>query len=88
MEGNSYILQKIKFEALTGVAADYKLYALLAPHINNGGANNTASTPSVFGTFFVDIPTSKTTNSAKIDFTFLWSEGNKWEGRNFEVALI
>jgi glucoamylase len=36
------LLQKVTFEALKGVAADYTLYALLAPHLNNAGWGNTA----------------------------------------------
>jgi glucoamylase len=50
--------------------------------------NDTTSTPSVFGTYFVDIPTTTTIKSSKIEFTFLWSEGNTWEDKNFEVSLI
>jgi glucoamylase len=34
------LLQKVKFEALTGELADYKMYALLAPHIGNHGRGN------------------------------------------------
>ncbi len=36
------IVQKVKFEALRGNTSDYKMYALLAPHINNAGWGNTA----------------------------------------------
>lgn len=36
------LLQHIKFEALQGKAGDYNLYALMAPHIMNAGAGNTA----------------------------------------------
>ncbi len=36
------ILQKVTFEAQKGKASDYKIYALLAPHLNNGGWGNTA----------------------------------------------
>ena len=35
------LLQKIKFVPLQGKLADYRLYALLAPHLGNGGAHNT-----------------------------------------------
>lgn len=38
------VLQRVTFEALVGVAADYRLYALLAPHLVNRGAGNTAWT--------------------------------------------
>ncbi len=36
------VLQRVRFSALTGKADDYRLYALLAPHLNNHGAGNTA----------------------------------------------
>ncbi|MEJ2185377.1 MAG: glucan 1,4-alpha-glucosidase, partial [Gemmatimonadota bacterium] len=36
------VLQRISFEALSGEAADYRLFALLAPHLGNRGAGNTA----------------------------------------------
>ena len=35
------VLQKIRFEALKGALADYRLYALLAPHLANFGSGNT-----------------------------------------------
>ncbi|MDB6062029.1 MAG: glucan 1,4-alpha-glucosidase [Verrucomicrobiaceae bacterium] len=34
------VLQQIRFEVLTGAVADYRLFALLAPHLVNGGADN------------------------------------------------
>ena len=36
------VLQRVRFTALQGTLADYRLYALLAPHLNNHGAGNTA----------------------------------------------
>lgn len=36
------LLQRVRFEALTGSTTDYQLYALLAPHLVNKGAGNTA----------------------------------------------
>lgn len=35
------VLQKIKFVPLQGALSDYRLYALLAPHLGNIGSNNT-----------------------------------------------
>jgi glucoamylase len=35
------VVQKIRFEPLEGKLADYRLYALLAPHLANCGAGNT-----------------------------------------------
>ena len=36
------VLQRIDFHALVGTMADYRLYALIAPHLVNRGAGNTA----------------------------------------------
>lgn len=36
------LLQKIRFEPLRGEIGDYRLFALLAPHLVNAGAHNTA----------------------------------------------
>jgi glucoamylase len=36
------VLQRIRFSALMGSMADYHVHALLAPHLSNCGANNTA----------------------------------------------
>ncbi|HEX9029362.1 MAG TPA: glycoside hydrolase family 15 protein, partial [Anaerolineales bacterium] len=36
------VLQLTRFSALRGSVSDYHLYALLAPHLNNQGSNNTA----------------------------------------------
>ena len=38
------VLQQIRFEALIGSVADYRVYALLAPHIENSGSANNAWT--------------------------------------------
>jgi glucoamylase len=38
------VLQKVRFEPLKGQLSDYHLYALLAPHLGNFGAGNTAWT--------------------------------------------
>ena len=36
------VLQRVRFTALQGTLSDYRLYALLAPHLANHGAGNTA----------------------------------------------
>ncbi len=36
------VLQEIRFEALSGQLSDYRLHALIAPHLVNAGADNTA----------------------------------------------
>ena len=35
------VLQQIRFEALVGVASDYRVHILVAPHLVNAGADNT-----------------------------------------------
>ena len=55
---------------------------------NWSNSNNEKSTPSVFSTFYTDIPTADLTDSSQLVFTFLWSEGNTWEGTNFDIKLI
>jgi glucoamylase len=44
------VLQKIRFVPLQGTLADYRLYALLAPHLANCGRNNTGWVGSYKGT--------------------------------------
>jgi glucoamylase len=34
------VLQHVRFEALQGSITDYRVYALLAPHVENGGTGN------------------------------------------------
>jgi glucoamylase len=36
------VLQRVRFVPLQGTLADFRLYVLLAPHLANGGAGNTA----------------------------------------------
>ncbi|MFI5179570.1 MAG: glycoside hydrolase family 15 protein, partial [Vicinamibacterales bacterium] len=36
------VLQHVRFVALQGAAADYRLFVLLAPHLDNRGSDNTA----------------------------------------------
>jgi glucoamylase len=36
------VLQRVDFYAIAGTIAGYRLYALLAPHLVNRGAGNTA----------------------------------------------
>jgi len=38
------VMQKVRFEALVGTLADYRLYALLSPHLANWGKGNTGWT--------------------------------------------
>jgi glucoamylase len=43
------VLQRVEFHALTGAIGDYRLYALLAPHLVNKGAGNTGWVDSYKG---------------------------------------
>jgi len=43
------VLQRVRFTALEGRLADYALFAVLAPHLGNHGAGNTAWTGEVNG---------------------------------------
>ena len=53
------VLQRIKFVPLQGVLADYRVYALLAPHLGNIGSNNTGWTGDYKGVpmLMADAPT-------------------------------
>lgn len=44
------LLQRITFEALEGDLSDYRLYAIVSPHLINAGANNTAWVDDYKGT--------------------------------------
>jgi len=44
------VLQQVRFTPLRGTHADYRLFALLAPHIGNSGGGNTAWVGDVKGT--------------------------------------
>jgi glucoamylase len=42
---------------------------------------------NTLGLWFADLPTTKVPAGARVEFTFFWEEGQRWEGRNFEVAV-
>lgn len=46
---------------------------------------DTASTPTVLGVEFVDIPIAPG-QAAPIRFTFFWPEVGRWEGRDFQIT--
>jgi glucoamylase len=50
-------------------------------------AADTVSSPTALGIEFVDIPISFD-QQAPIRFTFLWTQANRWEGRDYEVAVV
>jgi glucoamylase len=49
-------------------------------------ARDTASTPTVVGIHFVDIPVVSD-KAAPIRFTFFWTGVERWEGRDFQVDV-
>ncbi len=37
--------------------------------------------------WFADLPTADLSDGAVVEFTFFWKEGQRWEGRNYSVAI-
>jgi glucoamylase len=50
-------------------------------------AADTVSSPTALGIEFVDIPVTSSQH-APIRFTFFWTHTNRWEGRDYEVAVV
>jgi len=50
------------------------------------GVEDTASTPTRLGIEFVDVPIARL-QAAPIRFTFFWPETERWEGRDFLIAV-
>jgi glucoamylase len=42
---------------------------------------------SGLGINWADLPTDKLPNGTRVVFTFNWVEANRWEGRDFSVAI-
>jgi glucoamylase len=42
---------------------------------------------ATLGLWFADLPTTGVPAGTRVEFTFFWEEGQRWEGRNFEVAV-
>jgi glucoamylase len=55
----------------------------------NGWMNteDTNTTDTGLGVYFVDLPTTELPVGARVCFTFYWSEADKWEGADFEVII-
>jgi len=51
-----------------------------------GDAIDTASTPTALGVSFVDIAIASA-QVAPIRFTFFWPQEQRWEGRDFVIAV-
>ena len=42
---------------------------------------------SALGMWFADLPTENCPDGSVIEFTFFWKAGQRWEGRNYSVAV-
>ena len=42
---------------------------------------------TALGMFVCDLPTEKLRAGSVVRFTFFWTQGNAWEGTDFEVAV-
>jgi glucoamylase len=49
------------------------------------GETNTQD--SGLGIHFADLPTAPLAEGSQVNFTFLWAEGGRWEGRNYDVTV-
>jgi glucoamylase len=52
-----------------------------------GTASDLETSGSGLGMYWADLPTAKLPNGAKVIFTFYWVEADRWEGRDFLVAV-
>ena len=42
---------------------------------------------STLNVWFADLPTVKCPHGSVIEFTFFWKDGQRWEGKNYSVAV-
>ncbi len=49
--------------------------------------NDTDLKDSGLGLYYVDLPTGGLNPDAEIVFTFYWTDGERWEGRNYSVTI-
>ena len=49
--------------------------------------NDSTSTQNALQLDYVDIHDQSATAGTCLCFTFLWTEDNRWEGRNYEVTV-
>jgi glucoamylase len=42
---------------------------------------------SALNVWFADLPTKKCPEGSVIEFTFLWKDGQRWEGKNYSVSV-
>ncbi|MGA8557005.1 MAG: glycoside hydrolase family 15 protein, partial [Candidatus Acidiferrales bacterium] len=67
---------------------------LLAPALVHWSADNWKTVTDVktvdsgLGLHYADLPTSKLPVGGKVTFTLFWPDAGKWEGTNWEVAVV
>jgi glucoamylase len=50
--------------------------------------NKMETTPvSALNVWFADLTTAKCPDGSVIEFTFFWKDGQRWEGKNYSVAV-
>ena len=50
-------------------------------------SHDTETTDSTLGVHYVDLGTSTSASGSHVEFTVRWRDGDRWEGRNFAVAV-
>lgn len=77
------------------MAAGHTLYvALKAPAKVHMGVNGWQDIQDIdtedtgLGVYVAQLPTASLKAGDSVEFTFLWTESNTWEGRNYEVAVF
>jgi glucoamylase len=49
--------------------------------------NDTLTRDTGIGVHIADLPTSDLPAGTNVQFTFCWSDANRWEGQNFSVTI-
>ena len=49
--------------------------------------HDSSSQDTGLGVYFVDLPVAELPLGAVVDFTFFWSQADRWEGENFTVRV-
>jgi glucoamylase len=94
------LLQYVRFVPLRGVLSDYRVFVLLAPHLDNEGSGNTAvvdgckGIPMLFASrAAMALALACSTSSealpegARVCFTFYWTQAGRWEEADFELRV-
>jgi len=76
---------------LEGTSLRVELLAPAVVHWSTDDWKTVADVETVdsgLGLYYVDLPTSRLPVGGKAIFTFFWSDAGKWEGTNWEVAVV